>query len=343
MLAQTDRPSVKALLRETDLVCEIIRRWNAELSVPATVKIRILDDGGSLAEQRGLQGTMHLIDALEAAGASAITLHARTRMNKGIKTTAADWDALRAVKRRCTTIPIIGNGNIETPADVIRCLTYTGVDAVMSAEAALDYPALFADVRHQHELQHLHQHHDAAAAAASLSFRHSRWDLASEYLDIVDSLSHVKTSFRAVRTHVGRMLYGQMRRADKALRSNGSVMMMMMMTTDNDKDSSRGIASSSSSSEYFAGRLIDCATTADVRRFMSDLRSHHDHHHDDDDGDHALAALASTTAAEANASSASSAPAPDTWYRRHRDGVVTSERETRKTERRAWLDNGLRI
>jgi tRNA-dihydrouridine synthase 1 len=59
-----------ALLRETDLIVEIIRRLTSSLTIPVSCKIRIIDDGGTDPAARGLQATLRLADQIEAAGGS---------------------------------------------------------------------------------------------------------------------------------------------------------------------------------------------------------------------------------------------------------------------------------
>ncbi|MBB6455273.1 nifR3 family TIM-barrel protein [Salirhabdus euzebyi] len=75
--------------------------------------------------------------AIEAAGAKALAIHGRTRaqMYEGV----ADWEIVKRVKE-AIKIPVIGNGDIETPQDAKRRLEETGVDAVMIGRAALGNP-----------------------------------------------------------------------------------------------------------------------------------------------------------------------------------------------------------
>ena len=75
--------------------------------------------------------------AVERAGASAVAVHGRTRvqMYEG----KANWDYIRQVKEN-VSIPVLGNGDVETPQDAKRMLETTGVDAVMIGRAALGNP-----------------------------------------------------------------------------------------------------------------------------------------------------------------------------------------------------------
>jgi len=125
------------LLSERDLLERIVRHLDRHLTVPVTVKMRLVNT-------ECLQETIALASGLEAAGASVICLHGRTKEMKGQNTGPCNWDAIAAVKQR-VGIPLIANGGIETYKDALRCMEATGCDAVMSSEALLETPSLFAE------------------------------------------------------------------------------------------------------------------------------------------------------------------------------------------------------
>lgn len=126
------------LMEELELLDDIVRTLVEGLSIPVTCKTRIYHD---------FDRTIRLCETLYNAGAYALTIHGRTREEKGQFICKADWDTLKRIKdhfrQKDVPIPIIANGGIENMDDVLRCLEYTGCDAVMTSEGILENPALF--------------------------------------------------------------------------------------------------------------------------------------------------------------------------------------------------------
>lgn len=117
-------------LLNPDKIYEMVSAVTEAVEKPVSVKMRIgWDEEHIFAVENAL--------AAEKAGASAIAMHGRTRvqMYEG----KANWDVLRQVSEKIT-IPFIGNGDVATPADAKRMLEETGVDAVMIGRAALGNP-----------------------------------------------------------------------------------------------------------------------------------------------------------------------------------------------------------
>lgn len=71
-----------------------------------------------------------------------LTVHGRTRNQNKDKVGEADWEIIRKIKEE-VSMPVVSNGGISNFDDIQECLNLTGVDAVMSSEAVLEYPALF--------------------------------------------------------------------------------------------------------------------------------------------------------------------------------------------------------
>jgi nifR3 family TIM-barrel protein len=126
-----------ALMAEPDRAARIIEAVRVATGLPVTAKIRSGWDSSSI-------NAVEVARALEAAGASAIAIHARTRAQG--YSGRADWSVIAAVKR-AVGIPVIGNGDVATRADAERMREQTGCDAVMVGRAALGNPWVFRELR----------------------------------------------------------------------------------------------------------------------------------------------------------------------------------------------------
>jgi tRNA-dihydrouridine synthase B len=121
------------LMRTPLKVARLIRRLTSVLEVPVTAKIRLGWDNAR---------TYVLIARIvEENGGSLIAVHARTKEQSYAG--CADWDAIAEVKAS-VGIPVIGNGDVKTVADITRMREFTGCDAVMVGRAAIANPWIFA-------------------------------------------------------------------------------------------------------------------------------------------------------------------------------------------------------
>jgi nifR3 family TIM-barrel protein len=117
-------------LLDPNKIYEMVSAVVDAVEKPVTVKMRMGWDDQHIYAVRNAQ-------AVERAGGKAISLHGRTRvqMYEG----EANWDIIKEVKQS-VNIPIIGNGDVQTPQDAKRMLDETGVDGVMIGRAALGNP-----------------------------------------------------------------------------------------------------------------------------------------------------------------------------------------------------------
>ncbi|RKY03348.1 tRNA dihydrouridine synthase DusB, partial [Candidatus Poribacteria bacterium] len=127
-------PAGAGLLRYPERVEAIIKAVVRAVDKPVTVKIRAGWDSSSI--------NYLLIGRIaEGSGASAITLHPRTRA-QGFSG-RADWSMIARLKES-VSIPVIGNGDVFSPEDAVRMMRETGCDAVMIARGALGNPWIFS-------------------------------------------------------------------------------------------------------------------------------------------------------------------------------------------------------
>ena len=124
-----------ALLKNPDKVYEIVKAVVEAVDIPVTVKIRSGWDGKSI-------NAVEIAKVIEKAGASAITVHPRTRAQG--YSGKADWNIIKQVKES-VKIPVIGNGDIKTCYDAKRMLEETKCDAVMIGRGVLGNPWLIRD------------------------------------------------------------------------------------------------------------------------------------------------------------------------------------------------------
>ena len=117
-------------LLDPNKIYEMVSAVVDAVDKPVSVKMRIGWDEDRIFAVENAQ-------AAERAGAAAIAMHGRTRMQ--MYEGKANWDVLAEVKKNIN-IPFIANGDVETPQDAKRILDHTGADAVMIGRAALGDP-----------------------------------------------------------------------------------------------------------------------------------------------------------------------------------------------------------
>jgi tRNA-dihydrouridine synthase B len=127
-----------ALMRDERLVASILDAVVRAVDVPVTLKIRTGWDAG----HRNAPAIARLA---QAAGIAALAVHGRTRDQQ--YTGVAEYDTIAAIKRELS-IPVIANGDIDSPAKAAWVLRHTGCDAVMVGRAAQGRPWIFREIAH---------------------------------------------------------------------------------------------------------------------------------------------------------------------------------------------------
>ncbi len=165
-----------ALLQDPGLVREILDAVVAAVEVPVTLKIRT---GWDPEHRNGVE----IARLAEQAGVRALTVHGRTRAC--LFNGQAEYDTIKAIKQ-AIAIPVIANGDIDTPLKASQVLAYTGADAVMIGRAAQGQPWIFRQIR-----RYLEQ--SEAPTAPTLS------EVRALVLEHVQTLHHFYGEYQGVR------------------------------------------------------------------------------------------------------------------------------------------------
>lgn len=128
------------VLKDVDLMIRLTKAVVRSTNLPVTVKTRLgWDDNTRNIEE--------VAEKLQDAGIAALAIHGRTRsqMYKG----SADWTLIGKVKNNPRiTIPIFGNGDIDSPEKAVEYKNRYGIDGIMIGRAAIGYPWIFREVKH---------------------------------------------------------------------------------------------------------------------------------------------------------------------------------------------------
>ena len=127
-----------ALMKNPRLVEKILTAMVRKVKKPVTIKIRKGFDDSQV-------NAVEIAKIAEACGAAAVAVHGRTR--EQYYSGRADWDIIRQVKE-AGKIPVIGNGDVNSPEDAKAMLEQTGCDGVMIGRAAQGNPWIFRDTVH---------------------------------------------------------------------------------------------------------------------------------------------------------------------------------------------------
>nr|MBP9794465.1 tRNA-dihydrouridine synthase [Chitinophagales bacterium] len=128
------------ILRDIPRMIRLTESIVKRSKLPVTVKTRLGWDDSS-------KNIVEVAERLQDVGIAALSIHGRTRaqMYKG----AADWTLIGAVKNNSRiTIPIFGNGDVDTPQKALEMKNRYGVDGVMIGRAAIGQPWIFREIKH---------------------------------------------------------------------------------------------------------------------------------------------------------------------------------------------------
>ena len=127
-----------ALLKDPALIREIIKAVSGAVRKPVTAKMRIGFEGADV-------DPVEIARIMEDAGAAAIAVHGRTRQQ--YYSGQADWETIRRIKE-AVSVPVIGNGDVDSPEKAEAMFRETGCDAVMIGRAVRGNPWIFREMNH---------------------------------------------------------------------------------------------------------------------------------------------------------------------------------------------------
>ena len=171
-----------ALLKNPELIVKIVKSVSSAIKKPLTVKVRIGFENEPV-------DIVEIAKRVEDAGAAAIAVHGRTRQQYYSGT--ADWDTIRRVKE-AVSIPVIGNGDVDSPEKAEALIKETGCDGVMVGRAVRGNPWLFRELNHYFETGEKLPR-PSVEEMREMILRHARMqiDLKGEFTGIREMRKHV--------------------------------------------------------------------------------------------------------------------------------------------------------
>jgi nifR3 family TIM-barrel protein len=172
-----------ALMRDLDHALTLIDAVIGAVAVPVTVKMRLGWDEGAF-------NAPELARRAEQAGVKMVTVHGRTRCQ--FYNGKADWRAIRRV-REAVSIPVVANGDVETPEDAAAILEQSGADAVMVGRAHYGAPWTAGSIARI----------AAGGAAADVADRIATADYVVAHYEDMLALYGIESGLRQARKHLG--------------------------------------------------------------------------------------------------------------------------------------------
>lgn len=171
-----------ALLKNPELIHRIVSEISHAIKKPVTVKIRIGFEGYDV-------DPVEIAKIIEDAGGAAVAVHGRTRQQ--YYAGEADWETIGRIKD-AVRIPVIGNGDVDSPLKAEKMMKDTGCDAVMIGRAVRGNPWIFREMNHYFTTGELLEK-PSAAEIREMILRHARWqiELKGEFTGIREMRKHV--------------------------------------------------------------------------------------------------------------------------------------------------------
>lgn len=171
-----------ALLKNPKLIHRIVSEISHAIKKPVTVKIRIGFEGYDV-------DPVEIAKIIEDAGGAAVAVHGRTRQQ--YYAGEADWETIGRIKD-AVRIPVIGNGDVDSPLKAEKMMKDTGCDAVMIGRAVRGNPWIFREMNHYFTTGELLEK-PSAAEIREMILRHARWqiELKGEFTGIREMRKHV--------------------------------------------------------------------------------------------------------------------------------------------------------
>lgn len=171
-----------ALLKDPELIRKIVSAVSRAVKKPVTVKMRIGFEGADV-------DPVETAKIMEDAGAAAIAVHGRTRQQ--YYSGKADWDTIRKIKE-AVSVPVIGNGDVDSPKKAEAMLKETGCDAVMIGRAVRGNPWIFREMNYYFETGELLPR-PSVEELKEMILRHARRQIEKkgEYTGIREMRKHV--------------------------------------------------------------------------------------------------------------------------------------------------------
>ena len=177
-----------ALLKNPDKVYDIVKNVVDIVSIPVTVKIRIGWDSNHI-------NAVEIAKVVEKAGASAITVHGRTRAQG--YSGKVDLDIIKKVKDS-VSIPVIGNGDIKSCYDAKYMMDYTNCDAVMIGRGILGNPWLIKEC-----VEYL----EDGTLPKEVTIN-EKFDMIKKHMDLLINTKPERVALLEMRTHIAYYLKG---------------------------------------------------------------------------------------------------------------------------------------